>query len=117
MKARSRRYRVVIARTLSTKPLPKIPGRQWQPNRFANGRDAWGVIARDHAEAELIVGLCPEFANRVVWIVSSTRAHQGPATIHAAARMATARMERTDRSSNLRMLQHTRDSLFPALRY
>ena len=24
MKARSRRYRVVIARTLSTKPLPKI---------------------------------------------------------------------------------------------
>ena len=57
MKARSRRYRVVIARTLSTKPLPKIPGRQWQPDRFANGRDAWGVIARDHAEAELIVGL------------------------------------------------------------
>jgi hypothetical protein len=51
MKARSRRYRVVIARTLSTKPLPKIPGRQWQPDRFTNGRDAWGVIARDQAEA------------------------------------------------------------------
>jgi len=71
MKARSPRYRVVVARTLSTKPLPKIPGRQWQPDRFANGRDAWGVIARDHAEAELIVGLCREWDGRRAWISSA----------------------------------------------
>jgi hypothetical protein len=71
MRARSRRYRVVIARTLSTKPLPKIPGRQWQPDRFANGRDAWGMIARDQAEAELIGGLCREWDGRRAWIYSA----------------------------------------------
>ena len=42
-------------------------------------------------------------ANRVVWIASSARAHQGPATIHATARIARARTERTDRISNLRI--------------
>lgn len=42
-------------------------------------------------------------ASRVVWIASSARAHQGPATIHATARMARERIERTDRISKLRM--------------
>src|SRR5271166_6701298 len=42
-------------------------------------------------------------ASRVVWTASSARAHQGPATIHASARIARARTERTDRISNLRM--------------
>src|SRR4051794_19693035 len=41
-------------------------------------------------------------ASRVVWIASSARAHQGPATIPATARTARARTERTDRISNLR---------------
>src|SRR5215470_2795317 len=42
-------------------------------------------------------------ASRVVWIASSARAHQGPATIHASARMARARTKRPDRISNLHM--------------
>jgi hypothetical protein len=42
-------------------------------------------------------------ASWVVWIASSARAHQGPATIHATARMARPRTERSDRISNLRM--------------
>ena len=66
-------YRVLIARTLSTKALPKIPGRQWQTDRFASGRDALSVFARDIAEAELIVGLCKQY-QRSAWIYG--RAHR-----------------------------------------
>jgi hypothetical protein len=55
---------------VSRKPsgtLPKIPGRQWLPDRFAGGREALSVFARDRAEAKAIVRLCKEAGWRA-WI-------------------------------------------------
>src|SRR5262249_31828053 len=74
------------------------------PSDSASGSDAPSRPGRNRKnplsfliEKEITV------ANRVVWIASSAWAHQGPATIHATARRARARTERTDRISNLRM--------------
>jgi hypothetical protein len=61
------RFRVLIARTLSTAALPVIPGRPWKADKFSSGIAAWSCFAKDHEDAKLILDLC-QAANRRAWI-------------------------------------------------